>query len=199
MEQHRQILEIAERLFMRYGLKSVSMDDVAAEAGISKKTLYQLVPSKGELIDRIIESHVCSETDMIEELRANAVDALEEMLAISDMITETLGQMSPALLFDLRKYYRKSWEKINNLQRGHIYEVVHSNLESGIRQGLYRPDLDTAVVAILYVQKSLALIDDTVFPAASFAREALVRSHILYHLHGILSKNGRARLKTLTS
>jgi TetR/AcrR family transcriptional regulator, cholesterol catabolism regulator len=199
MDHQRHILEIAQRLFMRFGLKSVSMDDVAEEAGISKKTLYQIVPSKAELIDRIIDSYVCAETELIREMQENAVDSLGEMLAISDMITETLGQMSPALLFDLRKYYRKSWEKINTLQRGHIYEVVHHNLESGIRQGLYRGDMDTTVIARLYVQKSLSLIDDEIFPITDFDRGALVRNHILYHLHGILSEAGRARLKTLTS
>lgn len=190
-------METAERLFLRYGLKSVSMDDVASEAGISKKTLYQVVASKAELIDRIIESHICTETETIQSLRENTTNALEEMLAISEMVAETLAQMSPALLFDLRKYYRKTWEKINTLQKEHIYQVIHHNLEAGKRQGLYRPDLDASVIARLYVLKSLALIDEEVFPGQSFDRAQLLRNHVGYHLHGILTEQGLQQWKTL--
>lgn len=86
MDSSQLIMETAERLFLRYGLKSVSMDDVASEAGISKKTLYQVVASKAELIDRIIESHICTETETIQALRENTTNALEELLAISEMV-----------------------------------------------------------------------------------------------------------------
>lgn len=196
-EQH--IFEIAERLFLRYGLKNVRMEDVAAEAGISKKTLYQVVPAKADLVDRIVEAHIEAETLQMEEARGTAGNAIEEMLAMSGAVAETLGRISPGILLELRRHFRETWEKIDAFQRGHIYELVLRNIEQGLREGLYRGDLNAAVIAQLYVIKSMSLIDEDLFPAEQFDRRELVQAHIQYHLAGILSEAGRAYLKNTRS
>ena len=100
MSTHQQIIERAESLFFRFGVKSVTMDDVANELGISKKTLYQVVPTKADLIDQIVDNHIRAEVAMIEDQRAQAVNAIDEMLAVSRMVGDTLRRMTPLLLFD---------------------------------------------------------------------------------------------------
>lgn len=96
MSTHQQIIERAESLFFRFGVKSVTMDDVANELGISKKTLYQVVPTKADLIDQIVDNHIRAEVAMIEDQRAQAVNAIDEMLAVSRMVGDTLRRMTPS-------------------------------------------------------------------------------------------------------
>ncbi len=199
MSTLRHILETAESLFFRYGVKSVTMDDVANELGISKKTLYQAVPTKAVLIDRIVENHIQAEVAMIEDQRAQAVNAIDEMLAVSRMVGDTLRRMTPLLLFDLRKYYRQSWVKINQLHRDHIYQIIRTNLVKGQEEGLYRSDFDPAVIARLYVIKALALIDEKYFPHDQHDKAELVANHLTYHLHGVLTEAGRQYLQTQSS
>lgn len=189
------VIETATSLFLRYGLKSVSMDDIAEGAGISKKTLYQAVPSKEALIDHIVDIHICSETGTIDCILDQSVDALEEMRGISAMVTETLRSMTPALLYDMRKYYRPIWEKIDTFHRGHIRTVIVNNLERGMAEGLYRSDIPADIIARLYVVQAMALIDDDVFPAPAFEPETLMRAFVHYHLHGILTPAGRQKLE----
>ncbi|MBP6185723.1 MAG: TetR/AcrR family transcriptional regulator [Saprospiraceae bacterium] len=195
MSTSAEVLSTAEQLFLRYGLKSVSMDDIANEAGISKKTLYQFVTSKAELVDQIVENHICQETNLMDELTGSTENAIDEMLAISATVSETLKHMSPGLMYDLRKYYRKTWDKINTLHRGHIYQVVIRNLERGRGEGLYRSDFDPTIVAQFYVIKAMSLIDEELFPSDLFNKTELVRTHFIYHLAGILSNDGRDYLK----
>ncbi|MCF8238859.1 MAG: TetR/AcrR family transcriptional regulator [Saprospiraceae bacterium] len=199
MSTHQQILEMAETLFFRFGVKSVTMDDVAAELGISKKTLYQAVPTKAELIDQIVENHIRAEVAMIEDQRARSANAIDEMLAITNMVGETLGRITPLLLFDLRKYYRQTWVKINQLHRDHIFQIIRRNLEKGQAEGLYRLHFDPAIIARLYVVKALAVIDEKIFPHDQLDMSELVRNHLTYHLHGVLSDAGRQYLQTQSS
>ncbi|MEZ5031105.1 MAG: TetR/AcrR family transcriptional regulator [Saprospiraceae bacterium] len=180
-------------------MKSVTMDDVANELGISKKTLYQVVPTKADLIDRIVDNHIRAEVAMIEDQRAQAANAIDEMLAVSRMVGDTLRRMTPLLLYDLRKYYRQTWVKINQLHRDHIYQIIRTNLEKGQDEGLYRADFDAAVIARLYVIKALALIDEKHFPHDQYDKADLVANHLTYHLHGVLTEAGRQYLQIQSS
>ncbi len=190
-----EILAKAEQLFKKYGIKSVTMDDLARELGVSKKTLYQHVPNKAELIQTILRNYTCTEKEALKAIRDHARDAVEEMLHIAAFVVEMLREMSDTVLYDLQKYYRKSWEMVQRLHREHIYEVIRDNLERGQREGLYRTDLDAAIIARLYVGKSFVVVDEEFFPASRFRKEEVVRQHILYHLRGVASEKGLRRLR----
>jgi AcrR family transcriptional regulator len=184
-------------MFMEQGIRTVRMEDIAREAGISKKTLYQLVPSKSALIAQIVQQRVQDEQRLIEALRKDQVDALEEMLAIARHITEMFRRVNPVMLDELRRYYPESWMAVNTLHRQHILDIIHGNLKDGQSQGFYRQDMDPAIIARLYVTKAMALIDTNLFPRASYVGSRLIDNHLKYHFHGILSPEGHTRLKNL--
>ncbi len=190
-----EILAKAEQLFKKYGIKSVTMDDLARELGISKKTLYQHVPNKAALIQTILENYTCTEKEALKAIRDHARDAIEEMLHIAAFIVDMLRGMSDTALYDLQKYYRQSWEMVQKLHREHVYEVIRNNLQRGQREGLYRTDIDPAIIARLYVGKSFVVVDDGFFPAGEFRMADVVRQHILYHLRGVASEAGLRRLE----
>jgi AcrR family transcriptional regulator len=184
------ILEKAEHLFMRYGVKSVSMDDVAREMGISKKTLYQYFSTKEELIIETLQYNQKCELTTIGAIRAKASNALEEMVEIARMIIRQLQQMSPSLIFDLKKYHPEAWKVMEAMERTHIYGILRENLENGIKQGLYRSEFNPDILARIYLTSINVVIDDQLFPPETYPTDQVFREYIHHYLRGIVSPTG---------
>jgi len=190
MTVKQQILEKAEGLFLRLGIRSVTMEELSRELGISKKTLYQFVDNKADLINQIILNSTENEKRCIAQFREKSKDAIEEMLAIAEFVLETLRKISPAAIYDLQKYYRESWNAMETMHKKYIYATIRENLERGIEQGIYRADLNPDIIAKLYVGKTSFITDEEVFPLQDYRRDELYEEFINYHIHGIASPKG---------
>jgi len=190
-----EILERAKDLFMRYGIKSITMDDVAREMGISKKTLYQHVKNKNDLIERIIHQHIHDEKACLSEMPGKARDSIEQVLMIARHVVQILRGMKPTTMFDLKKYYHECWNMMEEFQQEYMYEMIRINIEQGIKEGLYRDNLDPDIIAKLYVGKTLQLTDEKMFPMMEYDRDKLFTEFIQYHLRGIVSEKGMQKLK----
>ncbi len=104
------IIEGAEKLFFQYGVRSVSMDDVARELSMSKKTLYQYFTNKEELVTEVARTHLIEEKREFQCIARNANNALEELFSISKCLREHMQDMNPALMYDLQKYHPEAWQ-----------------------------------------------------------------------------------------
>jgi TetR/AcrR family transcriptional regulator, cholesterol catabolism regulator len=198
-EQQEKWLQRVAELFMRYGIKALTMDDVARELGISKKTLYQFVESKDDLVNKVMEIHLTVECGRADVAAKDSSDALDEMLLV---IRENLGdmhRMKSNIMFELQKYHREAWEKIQSYQRGFLYDVVRKNLERGVAEGLYRDDFDVDIVAKLHLAQTFAIFDEAWFPKPPYNSATLFREAIMHYLHGVLSEKGRQELHKRTS
>lgn len=184
------ILIKAENLFLRYGIKSVSMDDIARELGISKKTLYQSVENKKDLLMQVIQAHVTAELEAMSTIQAEAADAIDEMLRVTQYALPTLRQMSPTVIYDMQKYYQEVWQMIEGYHNEHIFDMIKANLERGISEGVYRDDFNADIVAKLYVGKTMLVIDEGLFPLKNYNKENLFKEYIKYHIRGIASAKG---------
>jgi len=196
METKEKILSKSEALFLRYGIRSVTMDDIARELGISKKTLYQIVDNKADLIKKVLLKYIEEERSSMLEIIQSSGNAIEEMLNIGQHITQVLRKLKPTTLFDLQKYYPESWQMVRALNQEHVYSVIRQNLEKGISQAFYRSNLNADIIARLYVGKTHYLVNEDFFPLRNYERGELYREFILYHMHGILSEKGREWIRT---
>lgn len=199
MDTRQKILERSEMLFIKYGIRSITMDDISRELAISKKTLYQFFDNKAELIRQIVSDFAEKENQAIGDICRQSDNAIAEMLMIGHHVAQSLVKLPPNTLFDLQKYYPESWNLILDLNRKHIYSVVKQNLAKGIKQGLYRPGLNPEIIARLYVGKALLMTDEELFPPADYDRGELFREFIFYHLHGISSPKGLSMLDNFCS
>ena len=190
MDSKQQIITTAESLFLRYGIKSITMDDVSRELGISKKTLYQFVDNKRDLIEEVMEHTISNEKKMMQDIREQSSNAIDEMLAVARHVTQLMRQLHPGAMYDLQKYYRDCWRKMEAFHQEYIYAMIKENIEKGQREELYRSDLDADIVAKLYVGKTIAIVDESAFPLNKYNRENLFREYIFYHLRGIASSKG---------
>jgi AcrR family transcriptional regulator len=191
----KNILKRCEPLFLRYGIKSVTMDDIARELGISKKTLYQHFDTKNNIIEQMVVEHFEAEQVLMATILSSATDAIDEILSIAQHVALELAQLTSTFVYDLQKYHRETWLILEKTSNEHIYGVIKSNMERGIREGFYRADIDVDIIAKLYVAKSLCILDDHLFPPKRYSKTALYKQFITYHLHGILAPKGLERLE----
>lgn len=190
MDLKQQILTKSEELFLRYGLKSVTMDDIARELGVSKKTLYQYVVNKTDLIEQIFQQSFEEKRRIMRQIEEDAQNAIDELLNIAKYIVQEIRKLSPTVVYDLNKYYKTTWMQMESLHKQHIYGVIKKNVEKGIEQGLYRSDLHPDVIAKLYVGNTLLITEEDNFSEQSYNMELVFRECFTYHIHGIASPEG---------
>jgi AcrR family transcriptional regulator len=190
MEKKKQNLNEAEQLFKKYGFKSITMDDVSRHLGISKKTLYQYVENKADLIEKIMHNHNANEMELIAQIQENSTDAIDELFNIAVMARQQLKELSPAAIFDLKKYYKPIFDMLISMHQEYIYNCIKNNLDRGIKNGLYRDDLNVDIIARLYMAQTLGLIDDSYFPSDKYKKERVYSEFIRYHFNAITTKKG---------
>jgi TetR/AcrR family transcriptional regulator, cholesterol catabolism regulator len=142
----------ANRLVMKYGVRSVSMDDIAAHLGISKKTIYLYYKDKDELVDAIIDAEIVRTQEICERDQDIAENAIHEVVLAMDRMVEIFQSMNPSLLFDLRKYHPRAFEKFSIHKNTYLFEIMKQNLERGVKEKLYRPEINIGVMARFRVE-----------------------------------------------
>ncbi len=166
------------------------MDDISRKLGISKKTIYNFVATKEDLIAIVLEKHLEKDEKIIKEILANSEDAIDEMVKITRHVLTFLRNMTPSIIYDLKKYHPQSWEKLERIHFAFIEKTIYNNLVRGQKEGIYRLNFDPTIISKLYVHKSTAIADQDKFPLEDFDRVKLFKEMIRYHLHGIVSDKG---------
>jgi AcrR family transcriptional regulator len=192
----KQIIDLAITQFMTYGVKSVSMDDLATQLGMSKKTLYKFFDGKQELIDSCISDYLRQEEQLLKHLEQTSTDAVEDMIRISQHFMNNFRSMQTGVIYELQKYYRTVWQKVIDWESEFIKQRISDNLKRGISEGLYRANIDPEIVSDLYVQHTYQIISN-IRKYEKLGIDKTLHQHLLYHLHGILSIAGITHLKQL--
>ncbi len=199
VDQKLQILEASSQLYMKHGIRSVSMDDLARHLGISKKTIYQYYENKDALVTAMILSHVEEEREEVEKILASSENAIDQMQQIARMALRTLAEVSSGTMFDLQKYYRKQWLTITDLHKKLIHSVIKQNIERGVTEGIYRPEIDAEIIARVYGEIAFSVINHDVFSMHNFSMQEVYKQAFHYHINGILSPKGDKIFQTLNS
>lgn len=197
METKDKILENTFNLVMKYGIKSVSLDDISRGIGISKKTIYQYFENKKSLISEVIKSFIQKDEKDINTIIDQSKDALDEMALLAKHVLKFLRGMSPSMMFDTQKYYPQVWATIEKQHFTFILETVKTNIKRGQQEGLYQKDVNADITSKLYVRQILALSDESIFPLSEYTRSDLYRNMVTYHMRGIMSEKGRKLAKKL--
>lgn len=184
------MLDKIDDMFLRYGFKSISMDDIARELGVSKKTLYQYVDSKNDLVKQVMHRHIDKDLACIEGFVKTSKDAIEELMLIAAYILETLKKLNPKTIYELKKYYREIYDDWESFHKSHVYREIKENLNRGVVEGVYRSDFDTDIVARLYMGRSMAIMDDQLFDPKKYKLYDVFIEHIRLHFYGLVTTKG---------
>ncbi len=188
-EPKEKILIAAVQIFMKIGVKSITMDEVSRKLGISKKTLYQYVEDKNDLLKQCFALSLDSNCKHIQQL--NTIDnPIDEVLEIMKHMIVTMKKINPISLYEIRKYYPESWNLFESFKNDYIYNSVKSNFEKGIKKGIYRKKIDIEVIAKIYVEVISLLISEQIFPSYQYSFPQVHSQFIEYHLRGICTNKG---------
>ena len=190
VDTKQRIQKAAHGLVMQYGIRSISMDDIAANLGMSKKTIYQYFKDKDELIeavvDEVIDTNQCACNDDI----SKSENAVHEIFLVMDMMAEMFKTMNPSILHDMQKYHPVAFSKFMKHKNEFLYNVCTQNLKRGVKEELYRPEI---VVDILcrYRVETMFIPFNPEFQQSLKHSLAKIEEEILIHfLFGLVSQKG---------
>lgn len=184
------LIRVSTDLFLKYGIKSVSMDDISKHLGISKKTLYNLIENKNLLIYEVLDNHFNESEHCLNEILLSSKDAIDEMVQMSSHILGFISKMSPSIMYDLQKYHAQSWKKVREYHHALVEQRIYNNLLRGQKEMLYRKDFNPVIIAKLYIFKITSITDIQLFPVGKYESVVLFKEIIKYHIFGIISENG---------
>lgn len=189
-EKEEELLISCTELFMKFGIKSLTMNDIASHLGISKKTIYLYVSDKKELVNNSLALHISKEEDMLNDMVLEKGNAIDELLQINQKMSEKLQSIQPAVMYDLQKYYPEGWKIVEDHKTCFVSNIVKENIEKGIKEGLYRENVNALIISNLYVVMVNKIFDTELFPPIGFDYRTLHLEMARYHIRGIASKKG---------
>lgn len=172
------------------------MDDISRELGISKKTLYKYVANKGDLVDKGVKAKFIQITSSIKGFANTVENAVEELFAIDEYFDIMMRENHPAVMFQLSKYYPDTFKWLDKAKSDFVFEITRANLEKGLRQGLYRVDINIDYISYIYIAHTNLMEGGTNVPEAVCQSAEFHRHHLIYHLRGICSEKGLNYLQT---
>ena len=186
------ILESVSDMFLRYGIRSVSMDDIARELTISKKTIYQHFEDKDDLVNQVTVLVLKDRQVEFDKIGEEAVNAIEELSKMSKCIRKEFTELNPSLMFDVQKYHPQAWDLFIEHEKEVIEKSVVRNLAAGIKQGFFRPKIDVRVLARLRVQQIHMSFNKKIFPTKEFDFTEVQMQMFDHFVHGLLTEEGAA-------
>lgn len=196
------ILDKVFEMYNRYGIKSVTMDDVASMLGMSKKTLYQYVTDKKDLVEKVIDRLIGQKECLQQEVYTKDLNAIEEIFELATIMNDHVKTYNPAMDYDLKKYYPGVHQKISKIRRDKMYNSLLANLKKGIDNGIYREEMDLDIIAKIFVSRVELSIDNPLFLPEEITSAKVFKEMMTYHLHGICNTKGlkilHEKLRTTT-
>lgn len=186
------ILDKARQMFLNLGFKSVTMDDIANELGVSKKTLYKYFCNKQFLVEETIAQIQKSCVSTINIVTSKNFSSIKENFEIKKMFRETFRNVSGSPLFQLKKYYPKTYEKVVSNQMITVTEFVKNNVKKGIKEGVYRKDIDVDVCVNFYLSLMFAVYEKE---RSNVELLKLEQQALEYHTRAIATQKGIEELE----
>lgn len=190
MTTEEKVLKGAEELFFKYGIRSVTMDDIAKHLGMSKKTIYQYYKEKDEIIHKLMMAHIKQDECTFAECSERASNIVEEVFNMMTNINEIFSKVNPQLFYELQKYYPKTWKLFKDFKEEFILGMVEKSLVKGIKEGHVRPDVNVKILSRLRMEQIELAMDPTAFPPDKFKILDVQLTVVEYFLYGICTLKG---------
>ncbi|UOY08580.1 TetR/AcrR family transcriptional regulator [Muricauda sp. SCSIO 64092] len=191
------ILNKATDLFLNYGFKSVTMDDLAHEMGISKKTIYSHFENKTKLVEEATMNLFWEISNGIDHIIALKKNPIEELYEIKKFVMSRLKDEKASTLYQLQKYYPRLFETLKKKEIEVMQDCLVDNIRRGMEIGIYRENLNVQFVARIYFSGAISLSDHDLFPVSLFNKVELEDYFLEYHLRGIVTPKGRKILNEI--
>lgn len=184
------IQEKAAELYDRYGIRSVTMDEIASQLGISKKTIYLSFADKEELVDAVFNTRMAENKTQCLSDQQCSVDAIHEVFLAWDMVAEMMEKLNPNILYDLEKYHPSVYKKFQAHKHDFLYKIIVANIERGKKEELYRSDINADIIARFRIATIMISFNKDIFPGNKYNLLEVEQNIIFHFLYGMSSPKG---------
>lgn len=195
METKERIIEQAKNLFLKLGIRSVSMDDICSHLAISKKTLYQHVADKDELVDMVLQGQISAMQAETMECCLQSENAIQEVIKTMEMLVKHFTSMNPVVLFDLQKFHLSAFNKFKDHKYQFTLEMISNNLKRGITEGLYRADINVDILSRFRLESLEIAFNVEVYPTNRYNLVEVSIAIIENFLYGVATEKGFALIE----
>ncbi|MEX2483856.1 MAG: TetR/AcrR family transcriptional regulator [Brumimicrobium sp.] len=189
-DKQLEIINKSALLFLKNGIKSVTMDDLAKELGVSKKTIYKYFDDKNDLVTKIVEIKTSLDRQACKEARCDSENAIDALFKISEFVSEMMQNVHSSVFFDLQKYHRDAWEVMEEHKLNFVKSQIKENIERGQEEGLYIPTLNSEVISSIYISTMNGLFDGFTFDLSKFQFKTIFDEIIYFQIRGIANDRG---------
>jgi AcrR family transcriptional regulator len=190
LETKDRIIEGAAELFFAYGIRNVSMDDLAKQIGMSKKTIYQYFADKDELVYAFMQLGMMEQIKEMKETAEKSENVIEELYLAMIKTREMFSKVNPLMLFELKKYHPKAWELFNQCKEGEMQEHLIKTLRKGIKEGVFRSEINVEVLAKMRLELVQIIFDPKIFPPTQFNFLEVNLQLFEHFIYGIITLKG---------
>ena len=190
MEVRETIVEKAAELYMQFGIRSVTMDDIARDLSISKKTIYQYFKDKRELVNTICRVHLDMEEERFVGVAVESENSVHELILVSKCLRESMQEMKVNIMNELKKFYPEAWKMYHTFKSSVMRESIMTVINRGKKEGYFRPELDAELIAIMRMEQVESFIMNNLYPKDKYTfTEA--QMHLFDHfIHGLFTIEG---------
>lgn len=191
MDNKERIVQGSLKQFMQYGFRNVSMDDIARNLGMSKKTLYQYFTDKDELVKAALEYDIEIDQKDCLVCSTTSANAIAEVYNIINVVAEQLGDMNPMVLLEMQKFHPTAFKRFQEHKDGFILTMITENLKRGIKEELYREDINIEVLAKFRLESMMLVFNPEAFPQSkTYSLHQLMLMLGEHFLYGIATPKG---------
>ena len=190
METNERILKGAEELFFKYGIKSVTMDDIAKHLAVSKKTIYQFYEDKNEMVEMLMTVKLKEDECEFKQIQKDSENVIVEVFNMMKHMGNMFSKINPTIFYDLQKYHPKAWAQFKQFKEDCMAKMVEESITRGIKEGLVRSDLHPKILARLRIQEVEMGFDAEIFPPDKFKLIDVQIAMLDHFLHGICTLKG---------
>ncbi len=186
----QRILKAAEELFFKYGIKSITMDDIAKHLAMSKKTIYLFFADKNEVVDTLLKESLKKDKTELSDITKNSANVIEEVFNLMKHMSAMFGKVNPNIFYDLQKYHPNAWKQFLNFKEDCMEVMVEGAIKRGIKEGLVREDINSKVLSILRIEEIVMGMNPEIFPPEKFKLVDVQLAMLDHFLHGICTIKG---------
>jgi TetR/AcrR family transcriptional regulator, cholesterol catabolism regulator len=168
MDIKERIKQKADELFRKYGIRTVTMDEIASQLGMSKKTIYQYYADKNELVDAVFTDVIQYNQQCCMDDRKSADNAIHEVFRKMKQLQEIFENLNPSVMFDLERYHPKTHLKFQQHRNKFLYQILKDNIDRGKKEELYRPDINSDVATRVRLETIMLPFNQQLFPKSKF-------------------------------
>ncbi|MCU0459586.1 MAG: TetR/AcrR family transcriptional regulator [Bacteroidales bacterium] len=189
-EYDARIIAGAAELFRVYGIKAVTMDDIANHLGISKRSIYERFVDKDTLLFAVMDSMIARQREMVERILESSPDVISAVFSIIRMGRDHASTMSPLIGSDLKKYHSGVLKRLKDKCENPDHEAAKKILNKGISQGIFRENIDVEIIGRAFQGISSLAGDEELFPREIFLQRDIMRNIMVNFMRGISTEKG---------